>query len=125
MEQDQGAGQSLSIDGDRQIVDDLSFRFVNESTWLDLTDELSTSHGPSFYYKISNRRAVSFNSRANLSNRPQYEIDNYDFNLVYRQNLHKEWLYYELIPSINFSRERSFHSHLGITGKVEFFVGSF
>lgn len=124
-EQVEGVGQSLSVDFDRRISDLFLLRIVNESAWTDENDTISSSHGPSLFQKISLRRAISYNFRFNYLNRPNYRIDNYSASISYRQNISKSWLFYELVPQINFARIRNFKSNLGIALKTEFSIGDF
>lgn len=115
--------QSTSLDFDRVLNDKMEFRFINESTWSDSSDTLNASHGPSLYQKLSKRRVISYNFRANYSNRPRYQLERYLFSMVYRQNISKNWFFYELTPFWQFERARNFKDDPGISFKVEFIIG--
>lgn len=124
-EQDQGFGESLSMDFSKELSSNLNIRLVNEATWLDSSDTINASHGPTLFHILSKRRIVSYNYRQNYSNRPNYRLNEHLLNIVYRQNIHDNWLFYEMIPSLRFARYDHFHSHLGVTVKVECLIGSF
>ncbi len=124
-EQVPGFGQSLTGDFERTLSDNLLLRVINESTWLDESDEITASHGPTLFQRLSSRRVVSYNIRANYTNRPQYQLDAYVFNLVYRQNISKGWLFYEIVPTISFPRSYNFKSRLALAAKIECLIGDF
>lgn len=103
-----GFGQSVSLDEDYKISENFLFRFVNEFTWLDSTDRINVSHGPTLYHSISQRRALAYSARINYSNRPSYRLDNYDLAISYRQAIIASIFYYEIVPRLTFPRERNF-----------------
>lgn len=114
-----GLGQSAAIDFSRDLTTYLLLRFVNEGTWLDSTDRILVSHGPSFYYTLSKRRVAAFNARLNYANRPHYRLENYDLSLSYRQVLVDDIFFYELIPGLTFPREINFKRQPSIALKLE------
>lgn len=114
-----GFGQSLALDLSRDITEFSLLRFVNESTWLDSTDRILVSHGPSYYYSLSKRRVMSFNARLNYVNRPHYRLENYDLSISYRQVLVDDIFFYELIPGLTFPRDINFKRQPSIALKLE------
>lgn len=103
-----GFGQSISLDEDYKFSENFLFRFVNEFTWLDSTDLINVSHGPTLYHSISQRRALAYSGRVNYSNRPSYRLDNYDLAISYRQAIIANVFYYEIVPRLTFPRDRNF-----------------
>lgn len=114
-----GYGQSLAIDINTSVTDDILFRFVNEATWLDSTDRILLSHGPSFYHSIGSRHFLAFNARANYSNRPSYRLENYDLTFNYRYSVIDQILYFDTIPGLGFPRSRGFRRTPRIAFKLE------
>lgn len=103
-----GFGQTVSLDEDYKISENFLFRFVNEFTWLDSTDQINVSHGPTLYHSISQRRALAYSVRANYLNRPNYRLENYDLAMSYRQAIIANVFYYEIVAHLTFPRERNF-----------------
>lgn len=114
-----GVGQSAAIDLSKSLTSELLLRFVNEATWLDTTDRILSSHGPSLYYRFSNRRMASLNARANYNNRPHYRLENYDLSFSYRQVLVDDIFFCEIIPGLTFPRETNFKRQPSIALKLE------
>jgi hypothetical protein len=120
---EEGYGEYTSLYFDREISKWMLFRFSNEQNWYDDTDELKTSHGPSLIHQLSEKRVISYNFRANFTNRPTFEIENYNFNIGYRQNLKKNWFFYHFIPQMDFAKDNDFKMRLGATIKISLIFG--
>jgi hypothetical protein len=124
-EQVEGYGESFSADFSKQLSENFLFRFVNETTWLDDSDITYVAHGPSLYQRLSVRRVISYNARVNYNNRPTYHLQNYALSVIYRQNIMKQFLFYELVPQVSFDKSRNFKAKSGIALKIELTIGGF
>lgn len=118
-------GQNASFDLNRKLNDTFLFRFANDFTWLDDTDTISASHGPTLFHRINHRMALSYNIRAGYANRPDYRVQSYNFSITFRQNLYKDWFYYDLTPFLAFNRSSNFRREPGASFKLEVSVGNF
>ncbi|MBK26241.1 MAG: hypothetical protein CME70_19740 [Halobacteriovorax sp.] len=120
-----GFGETSTIDFDRPISSTVLFRLRNSATWMDETDEFQTEHGPSIFWQISKRRAVSFNARATGRSRPDLYIDKYSTNISYRQLLHNRWFYLETGPSLEFPKSNNWKGVFSYYIKFEALIGSY
>lgn len=120
-----GFGETTTIDFDRPVMDDLLFRLRNTATWRDEDDEFETNHGPYLYWRIDQKRAVSFSALAQGKSRPSFHIHNYQGNLSYRQLIYKRWFYIETGPTLDFPKERDWDTVWTYTVKLEALIGSY
>jgi len=120
-----GFGETTTIDLDRPISSSVLFRLRNSATWMDETDEFQTEHGPSVFWQISKRRAVSFNARATGKSRPSLYIEKYSTNISYRQLLHNRWFYLETGPTMEFPKSNNWKGVFSYFIKFEALIGSY
>ncbi len=120
-----GFGETTTMDFDRPISSSVLFRLRNAATWMDETDEFQTEHGPSIFWQISRRRAVSFNARATGRSRPSLYIEKYLTNISYRQLLHNRWFYLETGPSLEFPKSNDWKGVFSYLIKFEALIGSY
>lgn len=111
------------VDYDIPLAENYLFRFSNTGTWTDKADITRSSHGPQLFQTLSKRRSISYSLSANFSSEIGYRIENYLLQLDYRQLIYKKWIYYDLIPSINYPKENGFKKVLGIALKLEILFG--
>ncbi|MCF8059392.1 MAG: hypothetical protein K9K67_08850 [Bacteriovoracaceae bacterium] len=122
--QEQGFGLNFSHDLDYQLAPDLLFRIVNSVFWLDDTDEVTTTHGPSLFQQLSDNRALSYSLQAQGTNRPKYYINNYVASIQYRQLIHSNWLFLEIRPAVDFPKERRWQEVYSLFFRIEAVFGT-
>lgn len=115
--------ENLTFNFDRKVSDSLLFRLNNEFSHNESVEIIRTSHGPSLYQVLSDRRSLSYNFRANFSDEYKYSITNYIFQLDLRQRIYKKWVYYDLIPYIDWPKVNDFKRTHGIIFKLELIFG--
>ena len=120
-----GFGETTSLNFDNQINNEILFRYQNEVTWLDETDEVNFIFGPTLYHRLSSHRAIAYNIKASGINKPTIFVNNYRVSIDYRQKLYKEWFFYELNPAVDFPKEKDFKKVYSIAIKFETVFGSF
>ncbi|MEH6454352.1 MAG: hypothetical protein V7782_15080, partial [Psychromonas sp.] len=54
---------------------------------------------------LSKRSALSYNTGVTWFTKPSSYLSNTHFSVVYRQNILRKWLFYELIPEVNWEKE--------------------
>ncbi len=120
-----GFGETTSLNFDNSLTPKTLFRFQNEVTWRDDTDDVTFVTGPTVFHRISDKRAIAFNLKASGINRPKLFVNNYRASIDYRQNIYKKWLFFELNPAVDFPESRDFHKVYSISLQVEAVFGSF
>lgn len=121
---EQGFGTRHSFNVDFRLSKRLLLRIENTFTWTDEADEITSSHGPSLFLTLSNRRAMSFDAKAFGKSRPTYFVHNYRLATSYRQLIYKNWFFFELTPSLSFPTDRGFERIASIFFKLEAVFGS-
>lgn len=114
---------NVFVDLDRNLGDSVLARFSNTYSRNENTRIIYTSHGPSLFHKLSDRRTISYNVRANFSDATKYSIVNYIFQIDLRQKIYKNWVFYDLIPYIDWPKDKDFNREHGIIFKLEFIFG--
>lgn len=121
---DDGFGTRHSFNVDFKLTEKLLLRIENAFSWTDLSDTIRSTHGPSLFYKLSRRRAISFNAKAFGISRPTYFINNYSLSTTYRQLIYKKWLFFEMTPALSFPSSNDFERIASIFFKLETVFGS-
>jgi hypothetical protein len=82
----------------------------------------------SYYKKINDKTAINLsqsftgNSKYKL---PNNGIVNYSTSINFRQNFLRKWLFYELIPRVNYHAEKDYRPNYSFITSLEFYFGSF
>lgn len=118
-----GFGANLRVDLKSRIHDNKTYVYGNYFYWLDNTDRVEFFTGPSLQHKISNRRQISYNWKMSFVNKPIEILESHLLFINYRQLIHKNWFYIELIPSIEFPREQDWKDIFSITIKFQAIFG--
>lgn len=121
---DDGFGTRHSFNVDFKLTEKVLLRIENAFSWTDLSDTIRSTHGPSLFYKLSRRRAISFNAKAFGKSRPTYFINNYSLSATYRQLIYKKWLFFEVSPALSFPSSNDFERIASIFFKLETVFGS-
>jgi len=106
---------------DRKINESYLFRFYNSKTLTEARNVFSTSHGPSLYHTINDRKALSYDLRLSYQDYGlgHYSLDNHSFSITYRQKIYKEWLFFEIRPGLDFPRTGNFKKEHSLFVKLE------
>lgn len=118
-----GVTSTLNIDFDRGLTRKWLLRMVNDTFWNDQDYIMVFENGPSLFYRIDNKRAMSYHAHAITINKPDFVVDNYLLQISYRQNLYKDWMFMSLTPFVNFPREENFHRTPGFLIQLDTIFG--
>jgi hypothetical protein len=122
--QEEGFSARTRLDFDRKINDAWLFRFVNNVRWNDQDYRILLRDGPTFLHKINDKIGMSYNAFVVSESSPKSRVENYILSIGYRQLLYKKWFFWEISPSLSFSRQNNFHRSPGWLVKFEAIVGS-
>lgn len=91
------------------------------------------------YFNTLNKKRIGFNAYVSLSgdsryyeNHPEYEpkgyertgIDMYRVGVIFRQGLYKDWLFYEIEPTLEWARKYHFDRNEIVKFNLEFWFGN-
>ncbi len=106
---DEGLGASLNIDVDHLFADNLLLRFGNWGN-VSQTDEIQgMSWGSSLalFQGFSDRRALTYKVLIQGETLAEVRVQNYGFELRYRQRVLRKWLFMEVASSVTWPKEFS------------------
>ena len=106
---DEGLGASLNLDVDHLFADNLMLRFGNWGNVSQSKDIQGVSWGSSLvlFQGFSNRRALTYKVLIQGETHAEVRIQNYGFELRYRQRVLRKWLFLEVGSSVTWPREFS------------------
>jgi len=113
-----GSGVDSQLEFNRKIKKDL-FRAVTEARWTKETDYFELSQVFAMYHVFSERRALSYYAGAYGKSFPTVHATHYLLGLSYRQKIHKNYLFYELIPQYKFDKINDFDPEFSLTLRLE------
>lgn len=97
-----GAGESTQFDADYRISDAWLFRSTSAATWLRDNPNFMLHQDFSFYQTLDERASLLYQLAANGVSRPQAQVSEYIALLLYRQRLHRDWMFLELSPQLHY-----------------------
>jgi len=112
--------EETGLDSDYIINEDLVFRFINYKRWRIIEKEFNTNHGPTLIHRLTEDDAFNYGlTMQSIINNGVWFIDNYRLSVDYRRNLYRQWIYFDVIPGIDFPKEHSFRRTPFITFQLE------
>ncbi len=121
-----GIANSTYLEYDHQIKDHLLFRFANIGTW-DETGDIVYSHGPEFYYNLSNKQNISFRMKANGQKEVNcfWCITDYNIKLEYGRVIYRDWITVRTGPSLVYPKEKNFKAQLSYEFVINLYIGNY
>ncbi len=113
-----------SVDFDRKIQDNLFFRITPAVTWTEELSNWELNPSVSLFYQWDERHAIAFVFGVNMSTKPKTQVEEYGFKIKYRQKIKGDWLFFEMVPELAYSRENDFNVVPKIQFKIEAIFGN-
>ena len=86
----------------------------------DLSDKgLRYSIGPTLIQKIHPRAAIEYEWSTSLVTRPNHAVDETGLRIIFRRQIWRKWLFYEINPQLVFRNNDDFRATPGIELRVE------
>lgn len=104
----QGTGTRTRLDFERPYGRDYFFRSTSEAVWHNDGDNFDLRQTLSLYQDLSPRRRAIYQLSALGESRPVLHSTSYLLDVRLRQQVHKDWLFLELNPRVEFARENGF-----------------
>lgn len=100
------------------------FRFVNLKEWKVLKKDFRTNHGPTLLHQLTENDAFNygFTMQTTIDNGIWY-TNNYRLAANYRRNLYRQWIYFDVIPGLDFPKGWSFRRTPFINFQIEILFG--
>lgn len=111
-----GFGSDTTVRWDRPLSNKLLFRSSSFLRYTDLLDYFEMSQTFSLTQTLSQKRAITYKIGAFGQSEPSLHATTYLLNALYRNNIHKDYLFLDIQPQLLFERENEFK------GRTEFFI---
>jgi hypothetical protein len=103
-----GLGETTQVDFERQLAPQTLFRTTSSVTWLHLPQRFDLQQDFTVFHTLDEKRAVQYQISLIGVSRPQSRLDDAVISLLYRQQLHRRWLYFEFNPQLHFRHAQSY-----------------
>lgn len=118
-----GAGARLQMNYENSLSDDSLFRFSNSFTYRDEQKDWIFRHGISYYYQVTDKKAVIYGFSVVGDSKPNYRTEEYQLSTRWRRNALKEWLYFEVEPFLLWRRDEGWDTSPGVALRVQGYFG--
>lgn len=105
-----GFGEKSQFDIEQQKARHYLRRLSTTVLWSEDSDGVEAGESFSYYKYLSGRRVIG--TRLGISGvlEPSARVENYTARLVYRKRVHRNWMFLELEPGVDFPRDRDFQT---------------
>lgn len=114
-----GWGFDSYFELNRKISKDNLFRSSTFARWTNEINHFEMSQIFSMFHTLSKRRAISYYAGAYGISEPAVFSTHYLLGLTYRQNIHKDYLFFEIMPQIKYQKVNDFNTEYSLTFRVE------
>ncbi|MGD8170721.1 hypothetical protein ACQEXU_03610 [Vibrio sp. TRT 21S02] len=98
-------GESTQLDIDHSLNPTFLLRWTNLATYEDDIKGWNLGSGVTLFQHISDKQAINYQASISGTNRPYHYLENTRIAISYRQNIWRDWLYYEIRPEYNWKEE--------------------
>lgn len=116
---EKGFGGDVSFDLNYKINDDILFRSSTFMSYKEENDYFEPSQVFSVIQSLSERRAVAYQVGIYGISEPTWLATEYLLQMRYRQNIHSDYLFMEVIPRLIYDRSKNFDSAMSVTLRLE------
>ena len=99
-----GAGESTQLDIDHRLSDALLFRFSNGATWLQDKNNFDLQQHFFLFQTLDEQHSVLYQLSSIGVTNPQTEVTEHIALVLYRQRLHRDWMFLELSPQLHYPK---------------------
>ncbi|MEN0060464.1 MAG: hypothetical protein AAGB31_16610, partial [Bdellovibrio sp.] len=110
-----GAGVFQALNFLWELTRMYSITLINEGDYQSRPHIYTVTHGISLGQVFNNKMSLGYTISVTSINRPNYQLDGYNFSVSWRHILYKKILDYEVIPNIDFIQLRNFVGNPGVT----------
>ncbi len=114
-----GMGLDSYLEFNRKISRDTLFRAATFARWTDKKDYFELGQSFLMFHTLSKRRVISYYVSVNDVSKSNVFEKYYLIGSTYRQNIHKDYLFVELIPQIKYQEINDFRAEYSLTLRLE------
>ncbi len=114
-----GLGENTQLDADYNLSASLLFRATSSATWLHEKQNFDLRQDLSLYHTLDEHRSLLYQLSAIGVTRPQSEVSEYVALILYRQRLHRDWMFLELSPQLHYPKATDYALHSQFIVRLE------
>lgn len=118
-----GMGATMQFDADRKLNDDHLGRSRTIATWSDHDQQYYYEQDFSLFQRIDDSNAMSYNIGIFGESKPNTHVTDYALSVKWRHRLHREWLFVEVQPVLEWPEGENFHATTSILLRLEAVFG--
>lgn len=108
-----GAGFYVALNFGFRLSKYYNLTLINNGEYSDKKHLLATANGFSIGQFVDRRTSISYSLIFNGKNQPNYHLESYDLSVAWSQLVYRKIFDYQLIPYLNFAREKGFRGRPG------------
>lgn len=110
-----GVGVFQALNFNWYLTPRYTFTLINQGNYIEKKNRLETTNGFVLGQVLTQRTGLSYSLLFNSNNRPGYHLEGYSFAIAWNHLLYRRILDYQLIPHLDFIREKRFKGVAGLT----------
>lgn len=118
-----GPGETSRLDIERRLGEDYLFRSTSQATYLDEERQFDMSQDFYLIHTINKYRGVIYRAGVSGVSEPKTHTTGYVLSVRLRQQIHRDWLFFEINPKVVYPEEEDFHTRHSLTFKLEVVFG--
>lgn len=119
-----GSGETTQFDFERVLSTPVLFRATSTATCLVLPQSCDLRQDFSIFHTLNERTALVYQASVIGTNNPKLEETAYVLLMRYRYKLHREWMFFEITPQLNFPRTDEFNLNALLLFRLETLFGA-
>lgn len=114
-----GLEETSEVRFDRPMANDYLFRSTTNLTWRETESGWTPEQWLALYKEVSPRRSWRLSVAGAWPETPHTSKANYSTIFTYRQLLHRNWLFLDVAPGVEFPQENDYQANTFITAKID------
>lgn len=124
-ERGEGLGSRSTLDLEQFEKERYLRKITTGLLWTEESDGAQGSLALQGFKYLSGRRAIGMKLGVNGPLEPSAHIDLYSAHLVWRQRLHRDWVFLEIEPGVDWPRDRDYDATPLVRIKLDIILGRF
>jgi len=123
-DREDGYGEKSEVLFDRPGGDIHLFRVHSTAVWSEISQGIDWGQHASYHVTFSPRRRLGLTAGLRGHTHPSTVVDQYLMRIPYRQRIHRDWLFFEIEPGLDFFREDDYGISPLVNLKIEILLGT-
>ncbi len=115
----EGFGARSRLSFQRPWGDQFLWRTSSEAEWQDEGEEFNLAQVFGLNHILNEDQALAYEVGLLGERDPSLKLSSYYANVRFRQRLHEDWLFFDVIPGVSWPRDKDFDSVVSLTARVE------